>query len=68
MVIRKGESPILRGRPRNICNPTSSNSGMLHVKKKLYRYITAKRFSNPHTNFGIDAQGALELGLPQITN
>ena len=32
--IRRGRSQILRGLPRNICDPTSSNSGKLYVKKK----------------------------------
>ena len=30
-MIRRGRSQILRGRSRNICDPTSSNSRMLHA-------------------------------------
>ena len=30
-MIRRGRSQILRGRPHNICDPTSSNSRMLHA-------------------------------------
>ena len=37
MAVERAEvgSQILRGRPRNICDPTSSNSGMFHVKKLI---------------------------------
>ena len=45
MVIRRGGAQILRGLPRNMCDSTSSNSGMPHVKKILNRYVTAMCFS-----------------------
>ena len=50
----------------SVTSSNPRNSSTLDEEKKLYRQITTKRFRNPHTNFGSDAQGALELGLPQI--
>ena len=48
---------LLRGRPRNICDPTSSNpcnSGMLHVIFFfLSLNITATWFSNPQIFWGL---------------
>ena len=49
----------------NMCSNFFGFRSSPPLKKKIHHHITAKRFSNPHI-LGSDAQGALELGLPQI--
>ena len=61
----------MRGRPRDYCDPTSSNyhnSGEeVHVKKIKKITISQLRALATHTPiWGRVAQGALEFCLPQI--
>ena len=62
-MIRRGGSRILRVCPRIICDPTSSNSGMLSLKKlKNYTAISQLRAIATHKPIlGSVTQGALEL-------
>ena len=49
--IRRGRSQILRGLPRNICDPTSSNSGMFYVKKRIKPLYHSYVFLQPTNQF-----------------
>ena len=69
MVLREVGSQKSRVRPRNLCDPASSQhhySGRVHVKKIRLLSITATRFSNPQTN--LSARLSRRLGIMTATN